>query len=35
MSKLAYGKLIELFRVNGTADSFVIAELSNWNGKAI
>jgi len=32
---LAYGKTIELFLVNGTADSFVIAELLNWNGKAI
>lgn len=30
-----YGKLIELFLVNGTADSIVTAELSNWNGKAI
>ena len=32
---MAYGKSIELFLVNGTADSLVIAELSNWNGKAI
>jgi predicted GIY-YIG superfamily endonuclease len=32
---LAYGKSIELFLVNGTADSLIIAELSNWNGKAI
>lgn len=32
---MAYGKTIELFLVNGTADSFVIAELLNWNGKAI
>ena len=32
---MAYGKTIELFLVNGTADSFIIAELSNWNGKAI
>jgi len=32
---MAYGKLIELFLVNGTADSLTIAELSNWNGKAI
>lgn len=32
---MAYGKAIELFLVNGTADSLVIAELSNWNGKAI
>lgn len=30
-----YGKTIELFLVNGTADSLVTAELSNWNGKAI
>lgn len=30
-----HGKSIELFRVNGTADSIVTAELSNWNGKAI
>lgn len=30
-----YGKSIELFLVNGTADSLVTAELSNWNGKAI
>lgn len=28
------GKKIELFLVNGTADSLIIAELSNWNGKA-
>lgn len=32
---MAYGKAIELFLVNGTADSTIIAELSNWNGKAI
>ncbi len=30
-----YGKCIELFLVNGTADSLITAELSNWNGKAI
>lgn len=30
-----YGKSIELFLVNGTADSLITAELSNWNGKAI
>lgn len=30
-----YGKTIELFLVNGTADSLITAELSNWNGKAI
>ena len=28
-------KTIELFLVNGTADSIITAELSNWNGKAI
>lgn len=32
---MPYGKSIELFLVNGTADSIVTAELSNWNGKAI
>lgn len=32
---MAYGKSIELFLVNGTADSLIIAELSNLNGKAI
>lgn len=32
---MAYGKSIELFLANGTADSFITAELSNWNGKAI
>lgn len=32
---MKYGKSIELFLVNGTADSIVTAELSNWNGKAI
>ena len=31
---MAYGKAIELFLVNGTADSLVTAELTNWNGKA-
>ena len=30
-----YGKSIELFLVNGDADSIITAELSNWNGKAI
>ncbi len=30
-----YGKAIELFLVNGSADSLITAELSNWNGKAI
>lgn len=32
---MAYGKSIELFLVNGDADSLITAELSNWNGKAI
>ena len=32
---MAYGKAIELFLVNGTAESLIPAELSNWNGKAI
>lgn len=32
---MAYGKAIELFLVNGSADSLITAELSNWNGKAI
>ena len=31
---MAYGKAIELFLVNGTAESLITAELSNWNGKA-
>lgn len=32
---MAYGKTIEMFLVEGTADGLVTAELSNWNGKAI
>lgn len=32
---MTYGKSIELFLVNGTADSIITAELSNWIGKAI
>ena len=32
---MAYRKAIELFLVNGTAESLITAELSNWNGKAI
>lgn len=32
---MSYGIAIELFLVNGTADSLITAELSNWNGKAI
>ena len=35
MCDIAYGKAIELFLVNGTAESLITAELSNWNGKAI
>ncbi len=35
MQSMAYGKSIELFLVNGSADSLITAELSNWNGKAI
>lgn len=30
-----HGKAIELFLVNGTPESLITAELSNWNGKAI
>ena len=33
--RMPYGKSIELFLVNGTADSLTTAELSNWNGKAL
>ena len=32
---MEHGKTIELFLVNGTADSLVTAELSNWSGKAL
>lgn len=32
---MAYGKSIELFLVNGSADSLITAELFNCNGKAI
>ncbi len=32
---MGFGKAIELFLVNGTAESLITAELSNWNGKAI
>lgn len=32
---MAYGKSIELFLANGTTESLITAELSNWNGKAI
>lgn len=31
---MSFGKTVELFLVNGRADSIVIAELMNWNGKA-
>ncbi len=31
----SYGKTIEMFLVDGTAEGIVTAELSNWNGKAI
>ena len=30
---MTFGKTIEFFLVNGTADSIITAELSNWNGK--
>lgn len=32
---MLYGRAIELFLVNGTADSIVTAEILNWNGKSI
>ena len=32
---MGFGKTIELFWVNGTADGIITAELSNWNGKGI
>lgn len=32
---MVYGKSIELFLVNGSPDSIITAELSNWNGKAL
>ena len=32
---MAHGKSIELYLVNGIIDGLIIAELSNWNGKAI
>lgn len=32
---MTYGKVIELFLINGTADSLITAELSNWNGMAV
>lgn len=32
---MSYGKSIELFLVNGSPDSIITAELSNWNGKAL
>ncbi len=30
-----FGKTIELFLVNGSAEGIITAELSNWNGKSI
>lgn len=30
-----YGKSIEIFLVNGNAESLITAEVSNWNGKGI
>ena len=35
VKNVAYGKTIELFLVNGSPDSIITAELSNWNGKAL
>lgn len=35
MDKKYFGKTIELFFVDGTADGIVTAELRNWSGKAI
>lgn len=35
VSNVGFGKTIELFWVNGTADGIITAELSNWNGKGI
>lgn len=32
---MVFGKTIELFWANGTADGIITAELSNWNGKGI
>lgn len=32
---MGFGKTIEMFWVNGTADGIITAELSNWNGKGI
>lgn len=32
---MVYGKSIELFLVNGTTDSLITAELSNWNAAVI
>ena len=34
-SERIQGKVVELFLVNGTADSLIKAELDNWNGKLI
>ena len=35
VNTMTYGEKIELFLANGTVDSLVTAEVSNWNGKAI
>ena len=29
-----FGKKVEMFLVNGSAEGVIIAEMSNWNGKA-
>ena len=29
-----FGKKVEMFLVNGSAEGLIIAEMSNWNGKA-
>lgn len=33
VNTVMHGKSIELFLVNGSADSIVTAELSNWNAR--
>ncbi len=33
--KMNYGKSVELYLADGSAEGLVIAELANWNGKAI
>ena len=32
---MGYGKSIELYLADGTAGGLTVAELSNWNGKAL